>query len=110
MAEQRSRQHTLDGPAPRVTALAIAFACLLLMTWLGRENVPVLRSLYQTLTGAETAGGMPSSGNPELDACLEKRLGDVTKMVSEGIVTDTQAASFKSRATSYCETQFPRGN
>lgn len=40
--------------------------------------------------------------NPELEACLEKRVGDVEQMVAEGVITEAQSVSFSQRATELC--------
>jgi hypothetical protein len=97
----------LDGAGARLTALAIAMLSLGLMIWLGRNDVPFLRTTIAGLTGETPA---TSSDNPELDACLAKRVGDIDKLLAEGMIKDSQYPSFRRRATSYCETQFPAAN
>ena len=43
-----------------------------------------------------------STLNPELQACLDKRLGDVETMASEGVISAAQDAGFSQRATELC--------
>ncbi|MEP0233345.1 hypothetical protein [Roseibium sp.] len=97
----------LADKGSRVAAFAIAMSCLALMVWLGRENVPFVRDTIAMVTGNEPEA--QTSGNPELDACLAKRVGDIDQLLAEGMIKDSQYPSFKRRATSYCETQFPAG-
>ncbi|WP_417667007.1 hypothetical protein [Roseibium sp.] len=105
----RPANTALDGRAARFTALAIALAALVLMIWLGREDVPFVRAAILTATGQSEAEAT-STGNPELDACLAKRVGDVDKLLAEGMIKESQYSAFKRRASSYCETQFPPAN
>ncbi|MBD8875024.1 hypothetical protein [Roseibium polysiphoniae] len=98
---------SLDGSGGRLVALAIAISCLALMVWLGREDVPFVRDAIAMVTGKEPEA--QTSGNPELDACLSNRVGDIDQLLAEGMIKDSQYPSFKRRATSYCETQFPAG-
>ncbi len=99
---------SLDGKAARLAALLIALVALCLMVWLGREDVPFVRGALTTITGEDTTS--VSSGNPELDACLAKRVGDIDKLLAEGMIKDSQYPAFRRRASSYCETQFPPAN
>ncbi|MTI42350.1 hypothetical protein JM93_01765 [Roseibium hamelinense] len=96
----------MDGVAGRVTALAIAGASLGLMIWIGREDVPILRDTVAMITGS-SGPSTEGTGNPELDACLAKRVGDVDKMRADGVVSDAQYETFRARAVGFCEAQFP---
>ncbi|MBO6758843.1 MAG: hypothetical protein JJ902_21110 [Roseibium sp.] len=89
----------------RITALAIAFLALLLMLWIGREDVPGLSTVWTGLTGSTTESA--GTGNPELDACLAQRVGDVDQMRADGVINDSQYDTFRGRAVSFCEAQFP---
>lgn len=100
------RRSSLDGPAPRAGAFIVAVGVFCLMIWLGREDVPFVRATLNSMIGGETSSA-PSTGNPDLDACLEKRIGDVDKLLAEGMIQKSQHPVFKRRASSYCETQFP---
>jgi len=89
----------------RIVALCIAASALLLMLWIGRHDVPVLNTAWAALTGA---GSQPAStGNPELDACLAQRVGDVDQMREDGVITSAQYDAFKARAEAFCTAQFP---
>lgn len=104
----RQQASALDSRGARLVALVIALAALCLMIWLGREDVPFVRAALTSVTGAaeETAA---SSGNPQLDACLASRVGDVEKMREEGVINAAQYDTFRGRAVAYCEAQFPPG-
>ncbi|GGB42137.1 hypothetical protein GCM10011316_12570 [Roseibium aquae] len=105
MAPPPSSEPVKSDRNSRILALAIALAALALMLWIGRHDVPGLRTVWAGLSGsgAEQTG----TGNPELDACLAQRVGDVDKMRDEGVITPAQHQSFKARAVSFCEAQFP---
>ena len=51
----------------------------------------------------------PDAGvnNEALQNCLDRRLGDVERMASEGIINDAQKAAFSQRATELCRSQNP---
>lgn len=50
-----------------------------------------------------------AAANPALAACMEARLGDIEKMLQDGVIDDTQAQQFKSRATALCESATEEG-
>ena len=52
---------------------------------------------------------LEASGNPELAACLQERVGAVNKMREDGIIDSTQYDQFRARAESFCEGQFGDG-
>ena len=47
--------------------------------------------------------------NPALDDCLAQRVGDVDRMKEEGVLSDAQYGSFRSRAEELCRAQNPGG-
>lgn len=96
----------LDSRLARISALFVALCALALMGWLGREDVPFVREMISDVRG-QSAPQTGSSSNPELDACLAQRIGDVETMRTDNIINEAQYAAFKSRATSYCQAQFP---
>lgn len=102
----RQQRSALDSRGARLAALAIALAALSLMIWLGREDVPLVRDVMTSVSGS-AEGSATTTGNPELDACLASRVGDVEKMREEGVINAAQYDAFRSRATAYCEAQFP---
>ncbi len=78
------------------------------MIWLGRNDVPVIRSLMANILGTEVQ--QESTGTPELDACLKDRGGAVDKMREEGVISAVQYNEFRQRAVDYCEAQFSKGS
>jgi len=91
----------------RLVALLISVAALLLMLWIGRNDVPGLNTAWATLTGSGQQ--QASTGNPELDACLVQRVGDVDKMREDAVITAAQYDAFRARAEAFCFAQYPPG-
>ncbi len=106
MVAGRQKASPFDTVGARLAGLAIACLAAGLMFWIGRDEVPLIRGL---MPGAAGSGGeqTASSGNPELDACLASRIGDVDAMRRDGVISNDQYDLFRARATAYCETQFP---
>jgi hypothetical protein len=104
----RQQGSALDSRGARLVALAIALAALSLMIWIGREDVPLVHGLMTDVSGS-AKDSAKTTGNPELDACLASRVGDVEKMREEGVINAAQYDAFRGRATAYCEAQFPPG-
>lgn len=50
------------------------------------------------------------AANDPVAICLAGRSGDIDKMVSENVITDAQAATFKQRAEALCQAQVGGGN
>lgn len=96
-----AKQSDLKG---RLVALAIAIAALALMIWIGRNDVSSIQYAL-SLVGGPQPVEQTGSGNPELDACLAQRVGDVEKMKADGVINAAQFESFKSRAITLCEAQ-----
>lgn len=92
----------------RLVALAIALLLIwaFMASWgddlraLIRGNPPELPMVRQPL---------PDEGivNPALQACLDKRIGDVDSMREEGVIDDVQYAAFRDRAEALCHAQNP---
>ena len=101
-----SRSSALDSRGARLAALVLALGALALMIWLGRNDVPVVRGLMTSISGADAQ--QAGTGNPELDACLKNRAGAVDKMREDGVINAAQYDTFHQRAVDYCEAQFPR--
>ncbi len=91
----------------RVVALVIALllAFVLWSNWskdfqnlfAGSSDAP------KTVSTAEPA----KPANPALQKCLDQRVGDVERMKSEGVLSDSQFDAFKARAQSLCRAQNP---
>lgn len=101
-----ARPRAIDGLAARLAALAVAAGLVAAMVWIGKVGFAGV-----AMTPFESSGtvsvGMASSGNPQLDACLAERVGAVDQMRKEGLVDAARYDTFRSRAVSYCESQFP---
>ncbi|SOC04197.1 hypothetical protein [Stappia indica] len=100
------RPRAIDGAGARIAALAIAAGLAGAMVWIGKVGFAGVAMTPFESSGTVSAG-MTSSGNPQLDACLAERVGAVDKMREEGLVDAARYDTFRSRAVSYCESQFP---
>jgi len=87
-------RHPLDRPAARVVALALSAALVALLVYIHRDDL-----------FGPAAGAAPD--NPQRAACLDQRLGDVRRMVDEGLIDDGQATLFRNRAEALCHGQYP---
>lgn len=79
----------VDGPGGRITAGIVLVLVAAALAFYHRED----------LFGSEQ---VTSTGNPALDACLAERLGQVERMVADGVVEGAQAEAFRSRAAELC--------
>lgn len=88
--------------------LAVAIAVLLYMNW-GDEFKQLASGTPEVsaLPAAVTSPGATSAINPALASCLEKRIGDVDQMKSDGVLSDAQYANFRARAESLCRQTNP---
>ena len=89
--------------------MAIAFGALALMIWIGRNDVSSIQYAIGLVSGKQ-ASEAQGSGNPELDACLAQRVGDVDQMKADGVINASQYEAFKGRAISLCQAQYPPAN
>lgn len=87
----------LDRPIARFCAVGVVFAV-----------AGVLLAIHWDDLFGESKRTI-ASGNPELAACLEKRIGDVEAMLDSGTVNERQAEEFRRRAEDYCRAQFGTG-
>ncbi|MFN0262999.1 hypothetical protein ACKTEK_03880 [Tepidamorphus sp. 3E244] len=86
-----------DSVWAKVIALVLILACAAIIAWQHREAF---------LPSAQDA----ASANPQLDACIAERTGQVDKMRADGVIDDRQADSFRTRAIQFCQQQFPPQN
>jgi len=89
--------------------LAAALAVMFAVIWFYNYQAD-----FGRIMSGETASGLPEASsqvsvaaNPELAACLEKRVGDVDQMKKDGILSDDKYASFRARAEQLCAQQNP---
>jgi hypothetical protein len=87
----------LDGMGGRLMALAVlagALASLAVIHW---------EDLFPP-------DEVQRAADDPVAICLAARASDIDKMVEEGVVTETQAATFKQRAEALCQAQVGGGN
>lgn len=95
----------IDRPAARMSALAFAALAVVAIVWIGRVGFAgVALTPFEHLGAADDPG---LSENPQLAACLKERVGAVEQMRADAVIGDGQYGTFKDRAVSYCQTQFP---
>ncbi len=97
----------VDTALARVLGLLIALlmAFLLWFNWSGD-----FKNLFAggTEKPAMVSVSEPAKpANPALQNCLAQRVGNVEEMKADGILSDAQFASFKSRAENLCRAQNP---
>lgn len=96
MSGPRQRSPVLDRPVARFAAAGLALAAaggLLAIHW--EDLFPPER---------QAAGG-----NPAFRACMDKRVGDIERMLEEGVVGERQAEQFRQRAEAFCRAQSEAG-
>ncbi|TQV78972.1 hypothetical protein [Denitrobaculum tricleocarpae] len=85
----------LDRPAARLLALGVAAASLALALYINRADfLPV----------AEEAA---SPQDTAYQACIDERYEGIDQMISDGVVNESQATLFKSRAEALCRATNP---
>jgi len=98
-----------DTKVARLVALCLAafFAFVLISNYSDDFNRAFSDSPENGLpvTSAETTP--EEAANPALAACLQQRIGDVDRMKEEGVLSESQYASFRSRAEELCFQQNP---
>ncbi|GGE77376.1 hypothetical protein H1W37_00775 [Stappia taiwanensis] len=100
-----TRRSRLDSTGARVAALAVALAAGAAIVWVGKSGFSGMP--LTPFAKAPGAANTAPSASPELAACLAERLGAVEQMRRDGLVSDGQHETFRARAISYCQTQFP---
>lgn len=107
MTTATQTQSFFDGQVARILAmvLAVLIGGFVYLTWPGEiknlfaGNPPAIPMMTKAVPVGEP--------NADLAACLTQRVGDVERMKEEGILSDAQYASFKSRAGDLCRVQNP---
>lgn len=99
----------IDTGAARIIALCLAlfFAFLLIYNYKDDFQKVFSGSDESVLPVTSTDTAPENAANPALAACLQKRIGDVNKMKEEGLLSDAQYTSFRSRAEDLCLQQNP---
>ncbi|MCV6596864.1 MAG: hypothetical protein OIF40_07255 [Mangrovicoccus sp.] len=95
-----------DTGAARLLALALAIG----LGWLAWTNWSTeIQGVFAPAPSALPGQSAPQIAqvNPALQACLDKRLGDVAQMFSDGVISETQRGDFARRAEAMCRAQNP---
>lgn len=97
----------LDTPLARLIGLAVAISMgwVIWSTW--SDDIANLFSPDRPGLPIVEAPALPATDNPALAACLERRIGDVDQMLADGLITEPQSISFKTRAEDLCRAQNP---
>ena len=84
----------MDGIAGKIAAFMVILVCSSVLIYINRDM----------LFGADQddLAILP----PELAACLQKRIGAVDKMRSDGVINDAQYEQFHGRAEAFCHAEF----
>lgn len=85
----------LDRPLARLAALGVAGVTIALLLYINRADL--LPGAEPELSPAEAA----------YRACVTERHGQIDGMIAEGVVNESQAASFKARAEALCRATAP---
>jgi len=98
LSESGARLSALDRPAARLAAVGIAALCALALGYIHRDD------LFSPDTATADAAADPVA------ICLAERSAEIDQMVSDGVVDETRAALFKSRAEALCQATVGGGN
>lgn len=98
MSEPGPTPSALDRPAARLAAVGIALLCALALAYIHRDD------LFPPDSATAQAATDPVA------LCLAERSAEIDRMVTDGIVDETRAALFKSRAEALCQATVGGGN
>ena len=90
------REHALDRPLARVVALGVVLLVGAALAWIHRDD------LFPPEQSA------PAADDP-VAQCLAERAADIDRMRADGVINDSQATLFKSRAEALCQSQAGQG-
>lgn len=98
-----------DSIGARIIALCLAgvFAIILYSNYGNDLKTAFSGGTERQLPVADASTSPEEASNPSLVACLEQRIGDVDRMKEEGILSESQYASFRTRAEELCIQQNP---
>ena len=82
--------------ADRIIAGILAVLCIAGLILLNRQSLLPVENRQQA-----------AAPNPEYVKCRTKRLADVAKMKSEGLIDEAKFDQFSRRAVDLCAAQFP---
>jgi hypothetical protein len=102
------RRHFLDKGRARFVAGLIAVVALtgLAVTWHQHQGTTVAGRTVAGIAQPVSADMGPSP-NPLFVQCRTERTADIDRMLSDGVITQTQHADFLDRAMQTCAGRFP---
>lgn len=87
----------LDRPAARLAAVGIAVLCAVALAYIHRDDL-------------FPPDGVAAAADDPVVMCVAERSVEIDRMVSDGVVDETRAALFKSRAEALCQSTVGGGN
>lgn len=97
----------VDTGIARVVALLLALLFAFLLYYHYKDDFARLASNEVEVGLPEATTASIAETNPALAQCLQKRIGDVNQMKQDGVLSQAQYASFKTRAEDLCVQQNP---
>lgn len=98
MSDPGAPLSALDRPAARLAAVGVALLCAIALAYIHRDD------LFPPDSATAEAADDPVA------LCVAERSTEIDQMVSDGIVDETRAALFKSRAEALCQSTVGGGN
>ena len=108
---EHTNRRFLDGWGARVLASLVVVLCVFALGYLNRGSFD-LNALLATRGAGDASVEAGNNGkplNPEFAKCRDERVGQVERMLSEGVINDAKFVQFKERAVATCAGQFPPG-
>lgn len=105
---KQSEKRFVNSPLARLVSLVIAVVLGVFIVYFYHGDViRIATDTDQRQMAEKQLAKIEKANNPALEACLEKRVGDVENMKKEGILSDAQYKDFKTRAEHLCNQQNP---
>ncbi|MEM8837005.1 MAG: hypothetical protein AAGE89_02845 [Pseudomonadota bacterium] len=99
-------QSFIHTPAARIIAAVFGIGCFATLFTVWGEDINQEIKSFTDGKPAELVAPINvervQEENPALQACLEERLGHVTQMIADGVITEKQGESFSARARALC--------
>ena len=88
----------IDSAAMRFIVALVVMGCIGLLAYLNRDIIATMSLEAET-----------KQLNPDFVKCRDQRVGQVNKMVEDGLIKELAAKTFRERAINTCAGQFPPG-
>lgn len=88
----------IDSAAMRFIVALVVMGCIGLLAYLNRDLISTMSREAET-----------EKLNPAFVKCRDERVGEVNKMVEDGLIKERAAKTFRERAINTCAGQFPPG-